>query len=243
MFYIFEIIKRIKYLAFSYLFLLIISYIYYDVFFSFLDFLFKKILDDQTSSSLNYYIYTHPFELYYTHLFFCFILSLYIITPYILWQLIDFNKTSLYYSEYTFFYNNFKKILIIFFFSYSSFYGFIVPLFLKILQIAKETYTSTFYTVFFELKVQDFINFVLYLNSLFTIIILFLILLSIFIFNIQLNKIISNKKIVYLIAIIFSTFISPPDIISQLILLGVILSTIEFIIFLRILKYYNFLKK
>jgi sec-independent protein translocase protein TatC len=243
MFYIFELLKRIKYFAFSYCFLLIISYIYYDVFFSFLDFLFKKILDDQTSNILNYYIYTHPFELYYTHLFFCFILSIYIIVPYILWQIIDFNKTSLYFSEYHFFYRNFKKSLIVFCISYSTFYGFIIPLFLRILQIAKETYASTFYTVFFELKVQDFINFVLYLNSLFTIIILFLILLTVFIFNIQLTKIISNKKLVYLIAIIFSTFISPPDIISQLILLGIILSTIEFIIFLRILKYYNYLKK
>ena len=92
MFYIFEILKRINYFAFSYFFLLCVCYIYYDTFFSFLDFLFKKLLNEQNNNVLNYYIYTHPFELYYTHLFFGFILSLYGITPYICWQLIDFNK-------------------------------------------------------------------------------------------------------------------------------------------------------
>ena len=239
MFYIFEIIKRIKYFACSYFFLLITCYIYFFIFFLFLFFLFKKILNNENNDSINYYIYTHPFELYYTHLYFGFILSFYIIIPYICWHIIDFNKNSLYKSEYIWLYNNFINILQIFLISYFCFYTFIIPFFLKILQTAKETYSSELFIIFFELKVQDFINFILYLNNLFTIIILFLLILTIFIFNITLSKIISHKKIIYLIAIIFSTFISPPDIFSQLLLLFIILTTIELIIFKRILKYYN----
>jgi Sec-independent protein secretion pathway component TatC len=238
MFYIFELIKRVKYLFFSYFFLLIICYFYYPIFFSFLDFLFKSILNQQNDTILNYYIYTHPFELYYSHLFFCFILSLHFIIPYIIWQVIDFSKTGIYITEYKFIIFFFKKCLYIFFFSYFLLYGFLIPYFLEILQTTKTTYFSDFYSVFFELKIQDFIHFILYVNSLFTIVVLFFIFLSHFIFKISLVNIITIKKILYLIAIIFSTFVSPPDIASQLILLIVILITVEFILFLRILNHY-----
>ena len=238
MFYILEISNRLKYFFFSFCFLFSISYNYYNVFFTFLDFLFKKILNEKNDSLLNYYIYTHPFELYYTHLFFCFILSLHIIIPYFIWQLLDFNKTSFYKYQYYQIYKFFLNSLFIFFFSYIFLYGYIVPYFLEILQYAKQTYISNFFSVFFELKVQDFISFILYLNTIFTILISFLILLNIFIFNITLYNIITTKKIIYLIAIIFSTFISPPDIISQILLLFIILSTIEIILFIRIFQYY-----
>jgi sec-independent protein translocase protein TatC len=238
MFYLFELLNRLKYLGFSYLFLLVICYIYYPVFFSFLDFLFKSILNEQNNSSLNYYIYTHPFELYYSHIYFCFIFSLHIILPYIIWQFLDFIKTGIYVSEYKFLASLFNKCLIIFLCSYSIFYMYIIPYFLEILDSSKATYFSTFYSVFFELKIQDFINFILYLNSVFTIIILFLIFLSFLIFRFSLINIINTKKILYLIAIIFSTFISPPDIASQLLLLILILISVEFIIFLRVLNYY-----
>lgn len=238
MFYIIEIITRLKYFIFSYCFLLIVCYFYYDIFFTILDLLFKNILNNQNDNIPNYYIYTHPFELYYTHLIFCFILSLHIILPYIIWQLIDFNKTSLYKSEYIFIFKLSIKILFFFLSSYLLLYGFIIPYFLEILQIAKQTYNSTFFTVFFELKVQDFINFILYLNSIFTILIFFLILLSIIILNLTLKKIISLKKLIYLISIIFSTFLSPPDIASQLLLLCIIICSIEFIIFFKIINFY-----
>lgn len=243
MFYIFELINRFKYALFSYCCLFIICYIYYPIFFSFLDFLLKTILNEQNSGSLNYYIYTHPFELYYSHLFFCFICSLHIIVPYLIWQIIDFIKSGVYKSEYLLLSGFYKKCLIIFIGSYMFLYGYILPYFLELLQSAKSSYLSEVYTVFFELKIQDFIKFIVYLNTLFTIIILFLIILSVFIFKFSLLNIIMTKKLIYLVAIIFSTFISPPDIASQLLLLVVILLNIEFVIFLRIIKYYILVNK
>lgn len=243
MFYIFELISRFKYIIFSYCCLFIICYIYYPIFFSFLDFLLKTVLNEQNSSDLNYYIYTHPFELYYSHLFFCFICSLYCLVPYLVWQFIDFIKTGIYNSEYLLLSSFYKKCLLIFIGSYMFLYGYILPCFLEFLQSAKSAYLSEVYTLFFELKIQDFIKFIIYLNTLFTIIILFLIIISVFIFNFSLFNIIMTKKLIYLIAIIFSTFISPPDIASQLLLLIVILLTIEFIIFFRVIKHYMLINK
>lgn len=244
MFYIFEIIYRLKYFFFTYCFLLIFCYFYYPIFFSFLDYLFKGILngDDSTNTSLNYYIYTHPFELYYTHLLFCFIISLHFIVPYLIWQLIDFSKTAIYSSEYAFLCRFLNNSLVIFFICYTFLYAYIIPSFLEVLQISKKAYFSEMYSVFFELKIQDFIYFIIYLNSILTIIILFLIFLSFFIFKFSLSNIIQIKKLIYLIAIIFSTFISPPDILSQILLFVLILISIELIIFIRILNYYLFIK-
>jgi len=244
MFYIFEIIHRLKYSFFAYCFLIVFCYKYYPIFFSFLDHLFKGILNgEQANTSLNYYIYTHPFELYYTHILFCFVISLHFIIPYLIWQFIDFSKTAFYISEYKFLIGFLCKSLLVYFICYTLLYSYIIPSFLDILQISKKAYFSEMYSVFFELKIQDFIYFIIYLNSVFTIIITFLIFLSLFIFKFSLSNIIKIKKLIYLIAIIFSTFVSPPDIVSQIILFLLILISVELIVFLRILNYYLFVKK
>lgn len=233
MFYILEIINRLKYLFLSFLFLFFITYNYYDIFFIFLDFLFKKILNN--TENFNYYIYTHPFELYYNHIYFCFIITTYTISPYIIWHFIDFNKTTFYFSEYNIIIKLFKNSIIIFIIIYIFFYSYIIPFFLQILQFAKETYNSPIFTIFFELKVQDFINFILYLNTILTLIIVFLLLITFIILNISIFFIIQNKKLLYLINILFATFISPPDIFSQLILLFFITIIIEIIFLIRLL--------
>ena len=239
MFYIFEILKRLNYFFFSYLFLFCIIYLNYNTFFSGLNYLFKKIFNEPELLTPNYYIYTHPFELYYTQLYFCLTVSFYIIFPYFLWQILDFCKPSLYFTEYLILHKTFLKGLWIFNVIYFLLYLFVIPISLEILQTVKQTYNSTFFTVFFELKVQDFINFIFYLNAIVSISILFLLLLNFFIFQIQLSKILTNKKFLYLIALVFSTFITPPDIFSQIFLLCLIICSLEFIILLRLIIYFK----
>jgi len=244
MFYIFEILNRVKYSFFTYCLLLFFCYIYYPIFFSFLDHLFKEILNgEQENTVLNYYIYTHPFELYYTHIYFCFIISLHCVTPYLIWQLIDFSKTGVYFSEYHFLITFLRKSLSIYLICYIFLYSYIIPFFLEILQVSKKAYFSDVYSIFFELKIQDFIYFIIYLNSIFTVIITFLILLSFCILKFSLSNIVRTKKIIYLVAIIFSTFVSPPDIISQVVLFLLIFLSFELIVFLRFLNFYLRIQK
>ena len=244
MFYIFEIFNRLKYSFFTYCLLFLFCYFYYPVFFSFLDYLFKEILNGKQEDSIsNYYIYTHPFELYYTHIYFCFIISLHCIIPYLIWQFIDFCKTGVYLSEYHFLIISLKKSLLIYLVCYILLYSYIIPSFLEILQVSKNAYFSDVYSIFFELKIQDFIYFIIYLNSIFTVIITFIIILSFCIFKFSLADIIKIKKMIYLVAIIFSTLVSPPDIMSQVVLFFFIFLSIELIVFLRFLNSYLFIKK
>ena len=100
MFYIFEILKRLNYCLFAYFSLFFILYTNFNIFFSGLNYLFRKIFIEREFISTNYYIYTHPFELYYTQLYFCLKISLYLIFPYFLWQILDYFKPSLYLKEY-----------------------------------------------------------------------------------------------------------------------------------------------
>lgn len=238
MYYIFELFNRFKYTILAYFFLFGSIYIKYDIFFATFDYVFKKIFNQQNQQTINYYIYTHPFELYYTQIYFCFFTSLYFILPYIIWQLLDYKKTSLYTYEYNYLIYKFYKGIFLFTFLIIILYNKVIPLFLKILYLSKQIYISSIFSVYFELKVQDFIQFILYFNTLFTISIIFLMFISFLVFNTNLLVILKQKRWLYLCTIIFSTFISPPDIFSQLILILLLSVSIEFIIFIR-LYFYN----
>ena len=232
MFYIIEFINRLKFTCFSYCFLFVICYIYYSTFFSFFDFLFKVFLNDTKFSILNYYIYTHPLELYYSKFYVCFILSLHIILFYLIWQFFDFYLSGIYKADYLNIFSFAVKSILKVIIGFLVFYGFIVPIFFQFLKNA--AVDSSFYIIFFELKVQDFIEFILYLNFLFTVLILFLIVFSFLVFMVSLLNILKYKKFICLFIIIFSTLFSPPDLFSQIFLFLFLLVNIEIIIFLRL---------
>ena len=240
MFYILEIYTRIKYSILSYFFIILTCYFYYHYFFFLLDYFFRIIIKTSDNDLVNYYIYTHPFELYYNNLLFSFILSLYFFFPYLIWQIIDYMRSSLYNYEFTYIYTLYLKILSFFLVNYYILYNHILPSCLTLLESVKNNYLSSFYCVFFELKIQDFISFIIYINNVFNSIILFLIFLIISFFNIPLIQIINNKKFIYLFAIIIATFLSPPDVFSQIIFLLFLVILIEIIIYVRV---YIFLKR
>lgn len=239
MFYLFEILTRVKYIIFSFCLLVITCYFNYNTIFTFFDYHFRNLLNGTNIPLLNYYIYTHPFELYYTQLIVSFQISMYLLFPYLIWQFIDFNKTALYETENRKIQNMYKKFMLFFVFSYLFFFIKVLPMFFSLLNAVKLSYSSVLYQIFFELKVQDFIGFILYLNNIIIILLLFLYFLINIINYIELLTIIKHKKILYLLAILISTFLSPPDIFSQLFLLISLLITLETIIFIKVYKYYK----
>lgn len=239
MFYLFEIFIRIKYILCSFCLLLCCCYLNYNIIFTFFDYNFRNLLNGCNNTLLNYYIYTHPFELYYTQLIVSFQIALYCIIPYFAWQLFDFMKTALYQTENKILKSLYYRFLCFFLCSYYLFYTKVIPLFFVLLDNTKTVYLSSLYQIFFELKVQDFIIFILYLNNLVIIILFFLFLLIYLINFFELRYLIIYKKILYFSIIIFSTFISPPDIFSQIILLFVLIFTLELIIFIKIYNYYK----
>ena len=147
--------------------------------------------------------------------------------PYILWQIIDFFKQSLYIQEYTFL----KRLFAFFFlvvFILNLFYLFFI--FPQIWLVFNSFNNNTFIDLLFELKINEYFlfifNFLFFFN-------LFLMFLSFFLFLIYLlgiKLIIKWKKLFILCNVVFATLLSPPDVYSQILFLFIL--TIFFEIFL-----------
>lgn len=239
MFYFIEIINRLKYIISSFCLLFFSCYFNYNTIFSFLDILFKELLKGKSNPFSNYYIYTHPFELYYTQLVVSFQLAFYLFIPYFFWQIFDFIKTALYNSEFILIVKTCRNFTYSFIVSYYLIYVEVLPLFFTLLNSAKQTYNSSLYDIFFELKVQDFIHFIFYLNNILIFILIFLFILITLLNNCNTIVIIKHKKLLYLFVILFATFASPPDLFSQVFLIITLTITIELILFLKIYNYYK----
>jgi sec-independent protein translocase protein TatC len=243
MFYFKELKNRLKYLVVSYVIILLTSFYNYNILFTFLDFFFSQKLNKNFNTAFHYYIYTHPFELYYSQFYFCLTISFYFIIPYIVWQIYDFLIPSLYMSEYKFIKNTLSLFTYGGIILYCLIYTLLIPLFLYFILSLNNNYTSNFFSVFFELKVQDFINFILTLNLLVSAGLFLLLLLYLWLINQFSFKIVKQKKKFYAIFIVLATVLSPPDIFSQILIFILLNIFFEFMLFFKIFgllfKYYG----
>jgi Sec-independent protein secretion pathway component TatC len=102
-----------------------------------------------------------------------------------------------------------------------------------------------FLNMLFELKLNDYIIFLLSFLTLLNFIYLLFYILFYFIKSIGLKKLIDWKKLFVFFNIVFSTLLSPPDIYSQLTVLFLLLFLFEFLLFMYIviLKNKKYIKK
>lgn len=217
MFYLNELFLRLKFFSFSFFLVILVSYCYKNsllLIFSFS--LLKSVSADVTF--LNNLIYTHPIELVKIQMYSAFLLSFFLILPYFFWTFLDFFRSSLTKSFYL------KLIVFIrqfFFFCYTfNFLAFVyfLPLIWNFFQQFNITNDSlTPLNFFFELRVQEYFNFVLdfiYFVNIFIFIFLFLFGVTFFF---GLSTVLYWKKLFLLVNLFAATFLSPPDVSSQLI--------------------------
>lgn len=242
MFYLNELFLRLKFFSLSFLLVILFSYAYKNsllLIFSFS--LLTSASADLTG--LSDLIYTHPIELVKIHMLSALLLSCFLILPYFFWMILDFFRSSLTkanYFRFRYFLRQFS--FYVFTFNFLSFVCFLPLLwsFFQNFNITSEVLTPL--TFFFELRVQEYFNFVvnfIYFVNIFSFIFVFLFVL-IFLFG--LSTVLYWKKLFFLLNLVAATFLSPPDVSSQLISFGLLTFSFELFFFLKLVDLHLKLK-
>ena len=227
MFYLNELFLRLKFFSLSFLLVILFSYAYKNsllLIFSFS--LLTSASADLTG--LSDLIYTHPIELVKIHMLSALLLSCFLILPYFFWMILDFFRSSLTkanYFRFRYFLRQFS--FYVFTFNFLSFVYFLPLLwsFFQNFNITSEVLTPL--TFFFELRVQEYFNFV------------FLFVLT-FLFG--LSTVLYWKKLFFLLNLVAATFLSPPDVSSQLISFGLLTFSFELYFFFKLVDLHLKLK-
>lgn len=217
----------------TFIYLFFICYYFADQ----LIFLFSKKLIQ--SNLLKYFIFTNITEIIQTNIFIALMISLFISL-----QLL-FIQIWLFISNGLFKYENLNIIKFFFFFIIFNFLIINVIL-IKIIPylwffFINYTFSNEYlFNIYFEPKINNYFNFIFYTFIYIYLLFFYFFLLFYIILNqkFKINIIINLRKIFYFKFLIIATIISPPDILSQLII------TLFFIIFFELyIFFYLFIKK
>lgn len=232
MFYLKEIYLRIFYFIFTFLFLLIIFYNYRYLIIIYLT------LPVFSSEAINHLSYPDPSKMLTLYLYIIFIFSFILIVPFILFQLLDFLKSSFTKKEYQKNKTIFIFFLIGFFIVNLLAFHKIIPIFWNYLgDFGNSTRIIKSFNIFLELRIDYYFQFLFTYWILINIFFLFFTIITYIILNTGIVTLFSFRKVFILINIFSSTFLTPPDVYSQLFLLFTLQLFFEFLIFLSILKF------
>lgn len=186
---------------------------------------------------LNYFIFTSITELFVIYIMSCFFLVLQIIYYIMLYQLICFLAPGLYKKEYIFIKSIFFTSILLGILSIYFFFNQLVPL-VSNFFLSFQKYSIQTINFYFEARIYEYLIFYkdLYLSCFFIFqSSIFLILLASYTSNnLTILKII--RKFIYIMLLVFSTIITPPDIFSQLFLFTSLLIGFEILVSINILK-------
>ena len=213
MFYIKEVYFRFLYITFLVIFLFLIHYHYKHtllVLFLIPSHFFRDIL-------IEHFIYTHPAELLMVllniNIFFISILT----APYIVWTVLDFKKPGLFKGEYKKLFKISTVFYIVLLTLNIALFGIIFPLVFRFFQ-SINSFELQNIIIKFELKIFEFVDFVYSIFWIINIALLFVFTLFLVIKISGVAFYIKYKKFFMLFNIIAATFLSTPDIGSQLFL-------------------------
>lgn len=239
MFYLNELLFRLKFLLLSWFLVLSCCSFYKNNLLLLVSFSLLA-LNSNSSTIFNNFIYTHPIELLKIQFFSSFVLSLIIMIPYFLWTLFDFLRSSLTTTTYKVFVN----LIVIIFFSVLTINLFSISYLLPILWIFFQTFNhetnSKTFNFFLELRVQEYFDFVLeflYSINIFAILCLILLFLAYF-FGI--SWILRWRKLFIFFNLLIATILTPPDVITQLVCFWLLSFVFELLLFIKL--YYFYLK-
>lgn len=232
MFYLREFYLRSKFSFFSTTLVIFICYKYKSTLFILSILSILRYENAKIYLDIDHFIYTHPAELFKTYITMILFSAVILIVPAFIWQSLDFLKPGLHCNEYV----NLRDILCLFtFICFICQHFFLVVIFPQIWYVFETFNNSTVsmpsLKLLFELKVQDYLSFlfdfVFYSNV--TLVLLFC--LYCFINRLGLETLVQWKKLFIFINIVFATVLSPPDVYSQVLLLGLFTLLFESIIF------------
>jgi len=243
MFYLNEFFLRFKYIYFSFILTFICFFHYKDSLVALVSF---SLLN--TSELFGNFIFTHPTELLKVQFYIITFFSSTFCIPYVLWNILEFVKSSLFYYEY----KVFRKTVVNFFlFLYFSNFLINFILFPKIWCFFENfnlSGNSTELLYFsFELRIEEYLKFLIdftFVVNAFFLIFFFLLFL---ILKFGVANLLKWKKLFILLNIVFATLLSPPDVYSQLIILTFLsfileVSILFFLYLTKISKHYLELK-
>lgn len=211
MFYVKEIYFRFLYAFFVIITLMLSFYVYKE----YLLLLFVVQNNTENYSIINHFIYTHPGELIFALLKLNIHVSLIFFIPYILWSILDFFTTSLYIFEYI----NIKKYIYklqtaIIIFNITLF----ILIFPRIYQFLESfnNFKNYNFNILFELKVEDFVVFIITVFNAINLGVLFIICICILLVFKGIKLFFKYKKIFSFLNLLIATLISTPEISAQL---------------------------
>ena len=232
--YFLEIRNRFLLIVFGWVFTAFICYFYKET----LLFLLIKPNFFLINPIPIYFIFTSITEILSTYLKLVYFLSNQICLICFLYHVLLFLSSGLYYSEYHLLKRTFFVSLFFFFFSILILNTAILPACWNFFLSFQKTIVNNSVNLYFEAKINEYLKFYINLYSMcnlscqmFMIIILFLVYIK---GNLKLIK--KFRKIFYLAFVIFATIITPPDVMTQLILSSSMICFYEALIFSVLFK-------
>lgn len=230
--YFLEIKNRSLLLLLTWFSTILISYLYKEIL------LFSVvqpslILNISTGSTFFYFIFTNVTEIFSVYLQLVLFLSFQVFVLCFFYHIFSFLTPSLFYTEYFYLKFLYKTIVGVWVFSVIFLSYMLVPLtwnFFLSFQSLTKAYS---FNLHFEAKIYEYLSF--YIELYYLSVLYCQIFVALFLFLIYTNtniKIIRKfRKLNYYFFIIFSTLISPPDILSQILISSVTILLYECLIF------------
>lgn len=234
--YYIEIKNRTLLIVFAWILALTICYFYKEA--------ILFLLIDSNNSIISsyekpYFIFTNITEMFYVYLELSLFISNQIAIFILFYQALMFLSLGLYTFEFLKLKFAFQVFVISWFASTILLYKFVIPFswnfFLSFQQTSNDIQPVS---IFFEAKIMEYFH---YFTSLYYICLIncqFLVVLIVFLTNLneKLGKTKTFRKLFYLIFVVFSTIITPPDVISQIIISLLLITIYEFLLFLKEIK-------
>jgi sec-independent protein translocase protein TatC len=231
--YYLEIKNRLFLLFTAWSFISIVCYFYKEALLFVLINSTQNLLD-----ASSYFIFTDVSEIFYVYIRLTFFISNQITVMMFFYHLLIFLALGLYRFEFNKIRFTFQIFLVTWLSSMVLLYKFLIPFswsfFLNFQQSKIGLQPVSF---FFEAKIIEYFN---YLTSVYYICLLscqFLIIITLLLNSISNKKNKMFRKLFYLIFVVFSTLITPPDVISQIIVTVNLIITYEMIIFFKYVEF------
>lgn len=233
-----ELKYRIFYIGLSFMLTFTCSYFYIGHIIYILSLPFLNIRKINVFLNQSDFIFTTIFEAFSSYLFISGVIACYFIIPNLLYGLFSFLKSGLTLSEKKYLKFIIKLFLIFFFFSMNFAYWVCLPFILKFFIGFEEIIKANLFTLKLEPKILDYLNMtiisILWFNIIFQMPFILLFCLYQDFFDIKFLK--KNRKIFLMNFIIISALITPPDVITQLIIALPLTLFFELILFFSYLK-------
>lgn len=181
-----------------------------------------------------YFIYTNIAEIFYIYFEIIAFVSNQLAIVVLLYQIFMFFSLGLYHSEFTKLKLTFQIFVIAWVFCSITLLKIFVPFSWKFFVSFQENLINTqSIPLFFEAKLNEYLQYFIHLYNISLISCQFVIIVVL-----VLNKLNSKlkkrwRKLFYLIVMFFSTFITPPEILSQMIISFILILIYEFLIFIK----------